>query len=62
MQSVGRDVTDRIESERALDEARDPAEAASRAKSRFLAIVCDEIRTPLNGILGMSGLSTWIRR
>ncbi len=56
MQSVGRDVTDRVEAERALAEARDQAEAPSRAKSRFLAMVSHEICTSLNGILGMADL------
>jgi signal transduction histidine kinase/CheY-like chemotaxis protein len=56
IQYVGRDVTDRTETERALGEARDHADAANRAKSRFLAMASHEIRTPLNGIIGMSGL------
>jgi PAS domain S-box-containing protein len=56
MQCVGRDVTERTETERALGEARDQADAANRAKSRFLAMASHEIRNPLNGIIGMSGL------
>lgn len=56
VQGVGRDVTDRVEAERALGIARDQSETANRAKSRFLAMVSHEIRTPLNGILGMADL------
>lgn len=56
LQCVGRDVTDRAETERALAEARDIANSANRAKSKFLAMASHEIRTPLNGIIGMSNL------
>lgn len=50
------DVTDaRLYQER-LAEARDEAEEATRLKSQFLHSVSHEMRTPLNGILGMTSL------
>ena len=40
-----------------LNQARQSAEAANQAKSEFLASVSQEIRTPMNDILGMSHLA-----
>ncbi len=52
--AVYSDISDLIRRQEELEKARAGAEAASEAKSRFLASMSHELRTPLNAIIGYS--------
>ncbi len=56
IQAIMRDISQRKETEAAMARARDAALEAVRTKNAFVANVSHEVRTPMNGILGMTDL------
>ena len=50
------DITERKQAEEMMKKAKEDAEVLSQSKSKFVAVVSHEVRTPMNGVLGMARL------
>ena len=53
---IYRDITERKKADEALRLAKETAEESDRLKTNFIAIISHEVRTPLNAILGFTGI------
>ena len=53
---IATDITDMKRAEKKLEEAKEGAEAANKAKSAFLSNMSHELRTPLNAVLGYADI------
>lgn len=53
-----REVKQRILAEQKMEEAKNEAERLTQSKSEFIAAISHEVRTPMNGVLGMARLLT----